>query len=618
MGMVPLNELTSDSILSDEVLTEVFEQEDEIYKARLLLSLEDRAAQLGVKGKFVELVKAFKRVEKSTRQKKKQQNSLVDNWTNFTGEYDNMMCGSWVASDDGIYTFNKDYSNEVIVCYHPILPVERLQNLQTGEERLKIAFKRNHAWKEIIVPKDLVSSASKIVALSRLGVAVTSENAKLLVKYLSDVENLNDDNIPVQKSTAKLGWIKESFVPYDDDILFDGDGSFREVYESITTHGNERVWMDYVKKLRSSGKTEILFSLAASFASILVGLLGAQPFILDLWGTTGGGKSVSMMLGASVWANPDRNQYIGDFKSTDVQLEVRADMLNHLPMMLDDSSQVNEKLRNNFENFVYSLCSGKGKSRSNKELGIRRENTWRSVIMTNGEHPMTSYVSQGGAINRILEIECREHIFDDVNEAVELLKKNYGFAGKRFVKIVKAMGIDSIRDIQNEIKAKIFNGEKQQKQGVSLSLILTADKIITDFLFKDGKYIPLDEAMEVLTDPNELSENERCYQYLVDKVAMNPQRFDSDSPTEQWGIIDKGYAIFPLQAFSDLCAAGKYSAKAFLPWADRKGLLQTDKGRLNKNKKINGNSCRCVFLKLPEDDPLDGFENIKQGELPFK
>lgn len=616
--MVPLNELTSDSILSDEVLTEVFEQEDEIYKARLLLSLEDRAAQLGVKGKFVELVKAFKRVEKATRQKKKQQNSLVDNWTNFTGEYDNMMCGSWVASDDGIYTFNKDYSNEVIVCYHPILPIERMQNLQTGEERLKIAFKRNHAWKEIIVPKDLVSSANKIVSLSKLGVAVTSENAKLLVKYLSDVENLNEDNIPVQQSTAKLGWIKDSFVPYDADIIFDGDGSFREVYESISTHGDEKMWMDYVKKLRSTGKSEILFSLSASFASILVGLLGAQPFILDLWGTTGGGKSVSMMLAASVWANPDRNQYIGDFKSTDVQLEVRADMLNHLPMMLDDSSQINEKLRNNFENFVYSLCSGKGKSRSNKELGIRRENTWRSVIMTNGEHPMVSYVSQGGAINRILEIECREHIFDDVNEAVELLKKNYGFAGRRFVKIVKAMGIDFIKEIQDEIKAKIFNGEKQQKQGVSLSLILTADRIITDFLFKDGQYISMDEAMEILTDPNELSENERCYQYLVDKVAMNPQRFDSDSQTEQWGMIEKGYAIFHLQAFSDLCAAGKYSDKAFLPWAAKKGLLQTDKGRLNKNKKINGSSKRCIFLKLPEDDPMDGFENINQAELPFK
>lgn len=616
--MVPLNELTSESILSDEIFMEIFEQEDEIYKARLTLALEDRAVQLGVKSKFTKILNAFKKVEKATQQKKRQQASLVDNWTNFTGDYDNMMCGSWVASDSGIYTFNKDYSNEVIVCYHPILPVERMQNLQTREEYLKIAFKRNHSWREVIVPKDLVASASKIVALSKLGIAVTSENAKLLVKYLSDVENLNDDSIPVRRSTAKLGWVEKSFIPYDNDIVFDSGGSFREVYESIETHGDEAIWMEFTRKVRTTGSIEVLFSLAASFASILVGLLGAQPFILDLWGVTGGGKSVTMMLGASVWANPDKNQYIGDFKSTDVQLEVRADMLNHLPMMLDDTSQINEKLKNNFEDFVYKLCSGKGKSRSNKELGIQRECTWSNIIMTNGEHPMTSYVSQGGAINRILEVECREHIFDDVNETIEILKKNYGFAGKRFVEIVKNIGIDAIKDMQNEIKMQIFNEEKQQKQGVSLSLILTADRIITDYLFKDGQYIPLAKAMEVLTDPNELSENERCYQYLVNKIAMNPQRFEADSPVEQWGIIDHGYAIFFLTAFADLCADGKYSAKAFLPWADRNNLLQTDKGRLNKNKKINGNSCRCVFLKLPEDNYMEEFENIEQLDLPFK
>ena len=70
--MVPLGELTRESILSDEVLTELFDQEDEIYKARLLLSLEDRASELGVKGKFTKLVNAFKRVERVTRQQKKQ------------------------------------------------------------------------------------------------------------------------------------------------------------------------------------------------------------------------------------------------------------------------------------------------------------------------------------------------------------------------------------------------------------------------------------------------------------------------------------------------------------------------------------------------------------------
>ena len=47
--MVPLKELTAETVLSDDVLTEVFDQEDELYKSRLLLSLEDRAGELGVK-----------------------------------------------------------------------------------------------------------------------------------------------------------------------------------------------------------------------------------------------------------------------------------------------------------------------------------------------------------------------------------------------------------------------------------------------------------------------------------------------------------------------------------------------------------------------------------------
>ena len=56
--MEELGKLTAERILSDEVLSEVFDQEDEIYKARLLLSLTDRAEELKVKGKFTKLVAA--------------------------------------------------------------------------------------------------------------------------------------------------------------------------------------------------------------------------------------------------------------------------------------------------------------------------------------------------------------------------------------------------------------------------------------------------------------------------------------------------------------------------------------------------------------------------------
>ena len=615
--MKPLIEYDKKEILAEEVFVEIFEQEDAIRRAQMLLSFQDRAKELGVKGQFDTMVKAFQTVEKET--KKKANRTLLENWTNFTGKYGSMRCGSWLAADDGIRTFNKDYDNEVVVCYHPILPIGRLRNLETGEEQIRLAYKRNHRWTEITVPKDIISSASKIVSLSKLGVSVTSENAKLLVKYLSDVENLNDDEIPVQRSSAKLGWIGEGFLPYDTEIIFDGDMAFGQVYESVREHGSWQEWLDHVKALRRTGRPEIKFSLAASFASILVSRLGALPFIVDLWGETEGGKSVSMMLAASIWANPDNNQYIGDFKTTDTQLEIRADLLNHLPLMLDDTSKTSSRIRDNFEGVVYDLCSGKGKSRSNKELGIRRENRWKNTILTNGERPLSSYVSQGGAINRILEIECGEKVFQDPQRTAELLKKNYGFAGKRFVQVIKKMDIDELRDMQQDIQRQIFNIDKMQKQSISMSILLLADRIVTDNIFCDGEYISMEEAERVLVDKSEVSEHERCYHYLLDKINMNRQRFDAAATTEQWGMISGGYAVMYPQAVKELCRQGDYSYKAFLNWADKQGIIQTDGKNQTKLKKIDGKPVRCVFLQLNEFQDKDGFEpaEVTQDEPLF-
>lgn len=244
---------------------------------------------------------------------------------------------------------------DILACYHPVLPIERLKNLETGEEQIKLAYKRNGVWNEIIVPKTMIISASKIVALSGRGISVTSENARYLVRYLADVENANEDYINVQYSSSKLGWIKGGFIPYDTQIVFDGDSRFRQLFESIAEHGSRALWMEHIKKLRKRGRIEVKFMLAASFASVLIGIVGGLPFFVDLWGETEGGKSVSMMVAASVWAAPDESQYIGDFKTTDVALEAKADLLNHLPMMLDDTSKTSARIRDNFESIVCGI-----------------------------------------------------------------------------------------------------------------------------------------------------------------------------------------------------------------------------------------------------------------------
>lgn len=627
--MKPLKEYNKDSILSESVFEEIFDEENIIKRSYIIADMSLRAKELGVKSQFDTILKAHEKAirEINRDERRKSYNSPGGNLTEFhvpaDARYQNMQCGSWVATENGIVTYNV-MGMELRASRQPILPVERLENIETGEEQIVLAFKRNYRWKEITVVKDVVASASKIVALAKYGLSVTSENAKYLVKYLNDVEALNNDDIETKQSSSKLGWHGNDFIPYEGDIIFDGDTRFKSIFEAIHEQGSEEVWLEHVKAIRKTGRIEAKFMLAASFASVLIKPLGVLPFFVDLWGETEGGKSISLMLACSVWADPDESQYIGDFKTTDVALEAKADMLNHLPMMLDDTSKTSARIRDNFEGIVYDLCSGKGKSRSNKELGINRENRWKNCILTNGERPLAGYVNQGGAINRILEVECKDHVFTDPQETATILKQNYGFAGKKFIEIVKELGIDAIREIYSDFCSQLFDTDKMQKQSMSLAVVLTADKIATEYIFKDKCYISLDEAKETLIDRNMLSDNERCYRYLLDKVAMNQTRFDMTTGIEKWGIISDGYAIFYNQAFDDLCQSGGFSKKSFLSWADRKNLLRTQGGQFTKVKKINGTSSRCVWLKLDNgiEVDADGFlrlsEDEVQEELPFK
>ena len=624
--MKPLNDYDEKSIISRDLIEEIFEEEDEIERSYMIADCSLRAKDLGVLAIFKKLIAERARIQKDINKSTTRSGGYASGRTEFhipqDKNYDNMLCGSWVANENGIVSYNI-MGMEQVACHHPVLPVCRLSNIETNEEKITIAFKRNYQWKEVTVDKDVISSATKIISLSKYGLSVTSENAKQLVKFLNDVENLNGDNIELSVSTSKLGWHGTDFIPFDTEIVFDGDTRFKDLFKSITTKGSEEKWMKCVKEVRSDNRMETKIILAASFASVLVKILGCLPFFVDLWGETEGGKSVTLMLAASVWANPDESQYIGDYKSTDVALEVRADVLNNLPVLLDDTSNATKKIVDDFENIIYRLCSGKGKSRSNKDLGANRENNWKTCFITNGERPLSGYVTQGGAINRIIEIEAGNNIFKNPQKTVDVFKANYGFAGRRFVDAVREIGKEEIKRMYDEICEKLFQEDKMQKQAMSLACILLADKIATEHVFKDGQYISMEDAKKCLVDRTELSENQRCYNYLLDQVAMNSFRFTDECQTERWGMVEHDFAIIYPTVFDRLCRAEGYSKKSFVSWAAKKGIIQADGNGHPKVRKIDGKSIRAVALKLDNGLSTDenGFITVDenwQEELPFK
>ena len=85
----------------------------------------------------------------------------------------------WIYSDKGISHIDEKTYGPVMVCRTPIILTQRLRSLETGEEKIEIAFKRDDEWHRAIYPRSTIFTARGITVLADLGCTVTSENAKL-------------------------------------------------------------------------------------------------------------------------------------------------------------------------------------------------------------------------------------------------------------------------------------------------------------------------------------------------------------------------------------------------------------------------------------------------------
>ena len=104
-----------------------------------------------------------------------------------------------------------------------------------------------------------------------------------------------------------------------------------------------------------------------------------------------------------------------------------------MPLILDEFQLVKDK--KSFETIVYMLCEGVGRIRGKKTGGLQDTQTWKNCTLTSGEYPITNSASGAGALNRVVEIECKEKLFSnpDAPHVADVIRKNYGHAGKFFI-----------------------------------------------------------------------------------------------------------------------------------------------------------------------------------------
>lgn len=531
------------------------------------------------------------------------------NRTDFTGQEMELDCGGWSASDTGIYGTDK-MGFEIVACYHPIMPVQRLINVDTREHKVMLAYRLSRRWDTVIVDRSVISDSRSIIGLSRYGIMVNSETGKALVRYLADVEQLNYDLIPEVSSVGRLGWIEGyGFSPYEEELVFDGEETYRTRFESIQEHGSREKWLDCVRAVRSGktpGNVVARIVLAASFASVLVGPCHCLPFFVHLWGGSETGKSLSLVLAASVWANPEIGVYIQTFNATEVGKELGAAFCNSLPLIIDELQLVKDN-RKDFDRMIYQLSEGAGRARGRKQGGLQKTPTWRNCVITTGEFPIISSNSGEGAVNRTIEVDCHDtKLFDEPKKTATSLYANYGFAGREFVEHLMEDGtMERVQKLQEDFQRAIKTSDTMDKQTASAALILAADRLSEEWIFQDGVFLQPEDIRPYLVSKETVNQNARALQYLYDFININQGRFspDADRQGEVWGDLDDDYAYIIRSKFDQILQDEGYNASAFLGWAKNRGYIQcAANGQPTKPKRINGRVSRCVWLKMTEFD----------------
>ena len=589
-------------------------KDDKFLLRQLCEKMKAQAGALGVKA-FMSLWNAY--LESMAQQ----QGMRLDNATNFEGQEIELFSGEYICDEYGVMVHDR-YGYEQTICRHPVLPVQRLVNIDSGEERLKIAFKKGRVWRSVIAEKTTIASSSSILNLSANGIMVNSENAKQLSTYLMEIENLNYDEIPEQRSVGRLGWVGEhGFSPYVDDLVFDGENNFKHIFNAVKPHGDRQEWLSAMIDMRKEKTPGRLF-LAASFASIILQPCGLLPFFLHAWGGTEVGKTVGLMIAASVWASPKMGDYIGTFNSTLVGQEMTATFLNSLPMCIDELQIQSSAGIKDFDRIIYHLTEGIGRTRGAKTGGLQKVNTWKNCIITNGEHPISNAHSGGGAMNRVIEFECTEKVYSDLVGMCAVINTNYGFAGREFVEYLQQDGnFDRVNELQKEYYRQLLKTDGTDKQAASVSAILAADHIVTELIFKDGNNLTVEEVAGFMTKREEIDVNARAYDFIFDLVVKNINKFTPNEfgnyQGEIWGKIDGGHIYIIKSTFDKEMSNAGFNSTAFLSWAKRQGKLCTDSQRRTRRARIAGMLSNCVCLIAESIEIPEGFTEIDQEEVPF-
>lgn len=523
------------------------------------------------------------------------------------------------------------------VSHAAILVTGKARDVEGDNESIRLSWSRGNGWRHRLVDRATVANARLLTDLAAFGYPVTSNQAKAQVDYISDLEAANFESLPSARTVNHLGWQsgnessfligKELSKAYEGEAVVktvanphsmdwvNGDVIFRpnapgddQIVSGYKAEGNLEKWIEAVESIQNYPR--IMAALYASFAAPLLAILDCPNFVVDLCSITSQGKTTTQRLAASVWGVPDERSpsaAITTWETTFVGVERLSAVICDLPLILDDTKRARRP--EDIAKVLYMVTSGRGKTRGSLR-GLQLTPVYRTVLITSGEQPATSFTNDGGTRMRVLPIEGQPFERADIatGKIVENLnltiRQNYGLAGRTFIQRLienKAHWPEIRAEYSRRVEAYINNAsnEKAGRLAAYAAAIAQAGTLAHSYLdlpfsFDD----PIAKMWNSISgEADDPLGSKKAMRFVLSWANQNEHRFDGrldrnrdgGDLTPSTGIVGKwddgedfeSIAILP-HVLETLLKEQKYHPEAiFREWADR-GWLET------KNEGQNG------------------------------
>lgn len=339
---------------------------------------------------------------------------------------------------------------------YDIYPTKRFRNESIENEQMEI-----HVW----LPQDglrvfklqsglLADSKALSKYLSEKGVVPEFNKGAGLTRYLITYARTLQLQKAAEVEFSRFGWreihgVEPKFVVSDGYIDKKGElhpsayanylGS--KAASAVTATGSLEAWKEGFNMYTGIPESNAyILAALAGFAAPLMSLTDYKGVLYNMVGDSGGGKSTSLAVMASVFGAPIYNHLLHD--DTAISAFNHIGYLNNVAVSFDEMTKMNPDA---LSTFALSFTSGRGKMRAGRDgHNVVNETQWDTIVAASSNVSLYTkladhrkgYSAEAMRVFQLNVDKANIQYSYRVNKCMQLLKENHGIAGREYIKYI--------------------------------------------------------------------------------------------------------------------------------------------------------------------------------------